>query len=58
MTGVGGVFQLPGTPVKLSETPRSIRKPPSGFGEHTDAVLMALGFGADTIARLCREQVI
>ncbi len=44
-----------GTPIKLSDTPASLRTPPPKFGEHTDAVLATLGFGTDEIARL-REQ--
>ncbi len=44
-----------GTPIKLSDTPASLRTPPPRFGEHTEAVLASLGFSADEIAQL-REQ--
>jgi crotonobetainyl-CoA:carnitine CoA-transferase CaiB-like acyl-CoA transferase len=45
-------------PVKLSETPATLRTPPAEFGEHTEEVLRALGFGAGEIARLRAERVI
>jgi len=41
-----------GTPIKLSETPASIRTPAPYFGQHTDEVLTALGLDATAIARL------
>src|SRR5207237_5548717 len=47
----------PAPPIKLSDTPASIRTAPPKFGEHTDAVLAGLGFDADAIARLRREGV-
>ena len=47
----GGTLML-GTPIKLSETPASLRTPPPRFGEHTDAVLRELGSRAST-SRAC-----
>src|SRR5213076_3239275 len=47
-----------GTPIKLSETPASLRTAPAKFGEHTDGVLASLGFGAEEIARLRRDRVV
>jgi crotonobetainyl-CoA:carnitine CoA-transferase CaiB-like acyl-CoA transferase len=41
-----------GPPIKLSETPASVRTPPAGLGAHTDEVLASIGFDAATIARL------
>ena len=54
----GEVPQL-GVPVKLSETPGSVRRPPPRLGEHTEAVLHNdLGLGADEIARLREARTI
>jgi formyl-CoA transferase len=41
-----------GPPIRLSETPASVRTAPAGVGEHTDAVLAALGLDAAAIAAL------
>jgi crotonobetainyl-CoA:carnitine CoA-transferase CaiB-like acyl-CoA transferase len=39
-----GEVRLPGFPVKLSETPATLRRHPPMLGEHTDEVLYELGF--------------
>lgn len=41
-----------GNPVKLSETPPSLRTPPPLFGQDTEAVLAEFGFDAAAIDRL------
>jgi crotonobetainyl-CoA:carnitine CoA-transferase CaiB-like acyl-CoA transferase len=56
-TAIGRTL-LPGTPIKFSDTPASVRTPPPGFGEHTDAVLAALGFNAAHIGTLRGEGVV
>ena len=54
-----GPLKALGVPVKLSETPGAVRTPPPTLGQHTDAVLRHdLGFSADAIAALRRQQVI
>jgi crotonobetainyl-CoA:carnitine CoA-transferase CaiB-like acyl-CoA transferase len=54
-----GPLKALGVPVKLSETPGAVRMPPPTLGQHTDAVLRHdLGFSADAIAALRRQQVI
>ncbi len=53
-----GASLMPGPPIKLSDTPASIRTPPARFGEHTEEVLGGLGFGTAEIARLRREGVV
>src|SRR5439155_16727079 len=47
-----GEALMPGFPVKLSDTPPSLRTPPAVFGEHTDEVLRELGFADARIAEL------
>jgi len=53
-----GRIRVNGVPVKLSETPGSVRTPPPVLGEHTEAVLRELGVGAGEVAALRDEGVI
>ena len=54
-----GPLKLVGVPVKLSDTPGTIRTPPPRLGQHTDAVLLRdLGFDADAVARLRANEVV
>jgi len=53
-----GRIRVNGVPVKLSDTPGSVRTPPPALGEHTEAVLRELGVGADEVAALRDEEVI
>jgi crotonobetainyl-CoA:carnitine CoA-transferase CaiB-like acyl-CoA transferase len=46
------------TPVDLSETPGQFRHRAPLLGEHTEAILGELGYGADEIRALREEQVI
>ncbi|MCH7786476.1 MAG: CoA transferase [Chloroflexi bacterium] len=41
-----------GIPVKLSETPGSIRRPAPTLGQHTDEVLAEFGYSSDEITKL------
>lgn len=51
-----GTLRLGGIPIKYSETPASIRRPPPLLGEHTDEILTdVLGRSPQQIAKL-REQ--
>ena len=48
-----GKLRVVGVPVRLSDTPGSIRTPSPALGEHTDAVLQdLLGLGTEQIAAL------
>src|SRR5436190_120409 len=47
-----------GNPIKLSDTPPTIRTPPPELGEHTDAVLAALGYSRADIAGLRARGVV
>ncbi|MGJ3237858.1 MAG: CaiB/BaiF CoA transferase family protein [Anaerolineae bacterium] len=55
----GDTLKLVASPLKLSQTPPTIRMPPPQLGEHTDAILQEqLGLSTDEIASLRRQQVI
>ncbi|MDQ3168883.1 MAG: CoA transferase [Acidobacteriota bacterium] len=51
-------LRLLGIPVKLSDTPGSVRTPPPMLGEHSASVLRELGFDDNEVARLRDEGVI
>jgi crotonobetainyl-CoA:carnitine CoA-transferase CaiB-like acyl-CoA transferase len=53
-----GCHELVGQAVELSRTPWSLRMPTPEKGEHTDAVLSALGYDASAIASLRARRVI
>jgi crotonobetainyl-CoA:carnitine CoA-transferase CaiB-like acyl-CoA transferase len=56
---VAGLIKVLGVPVKLSETPGSVRTPPPTLGQHTERILTAdLGMSTEEIARLKREGVV
>ena len=46
------------TPIELSETPGTYRRPAPLLGEHTDQILGTLGYTADEIAALRAEGVV
>lgn len=50
-----GPLRVTGVPVRLSETPGSVRRPPPGLGEHTAEVLTDLGFDEEFVARVVKE---
>ncbi|MGH7788877.1 MAG: CaiB/BaiF CoA transferase family protein [Candidatus Binatia bacterium] len=47
-----------GNPIRLSETPASIRTPPPLFGQHSADVLRGLGYDDDAIERLRADGVV
>lgn len=51
-------LKMPGFPVKLSETPASLKKYPPLLGEHTDEILSELEFSAEQIEELKSKRVI
>ena len=53
-----GPVRMTGFPVKLSATPAQLRRPAPQLGEHTDAVLGALGYSADRIATLRERGIV
>jgi crotonobetainyl-CoA:carnitine CoA-transferase CaiB-like acyl-CoA transferase len=56
--GLARPVPLSPTPVDLSDTPGQFRHRAPTLGEHTDAILGELGYGADEIRALREEQVI
>jgi crotonobetainyl-CoA:carnitine CoA-transferase CaiB-like acyl-CoA transferase len=55
---VYGPIKYFGFPVDLSETPMSIRKEAPKFGQHTEEVLLELGYNRDDIALLKDNNII
>jgi crotonobetainyl-CoA:carnitine CoA-transferase CaiB-like acyl-CoA transferase len=53
-----GTLKVLGVPIKLSDTPGSVRTAPPTLGQHTSAVLGELGLNETDIARLRGKQVI
>lgn len=47
-----------GVPIKLSETPGSLRTPPTEFGKDTRDVLLELGYSADEINTFIQMDVV
>jgi crotonobetainyl-CoA:carnitine CoA-transferase CaiB-like acyl-CoA transferase len=53
-----GPVQMLGFPMKLSETPCQVRRPAPGLGEHSDEVLVELGYAAEGRAVLRASGVV
>ena len=53
-----GTVRMLGFPMKLSETPCTVRLPAPELGEHTDRVLEGLGYTPDAIAVLRAAKVV
>src|SRR5439155_26709410 len=56
--GIAGTLPLAPTPIELSETPGTYRRPAPLVGEHTDAILRSLGYGETEIAALHEARMI
>ena len=53
-----GTIRNVGIPVKFSETPGSIRRPPPRFGEHTGEVLAEFGYTSSEIDALRSQGIV
>jgi formyl-CoA transferase/CoA:oxalate CoA-transferase len=53
-----GPVSVIGSPIKLSDTPASVRTAPPTLGQHADAILRELGYDAETIASLRERRVV
>jgi crotonobetainyl-CoA:carnitine CoA-transferase CaiB-like acyl-CoA transferase len=56
--GIAATVPLAPTPIDLSETPGTYRRPAPLLGEHTDEILGSLGYGPGEIAALRAEKVV
>jgi crotonobetainyl-CoA:carnitine CoA-transferase CaiB-like acyl-CoA transferase len=56
--GLQETVPLAPTPIELSETPGTYRRPAPLLGEHTDQILRSLGYNEAEIAALRREHVV
>jgi crotonobetainyl-CoA:carnitine CoA-transferase CaiB-like acyl-CoA transferase len=54
----GAMARTFGIPVKLAETPGSLRTPPAEFGEHTREVLRELGYSEAKIEELFATDIV
>ena len=56
---IAGAIRQLGVPLKLSDTPGSVRTPPPTLGQHTQEILSSdLGYDAAEIERLTGENVV
>ncbi len=53
-----GATRVIGAPIKLSDTPASLRAAPPVLGQHTDAVLAELGYSPAEVAALRNTRVV
>ena len=53
-----GEVQLPGFPVKFGDTPADTVKPGPELGQHTEEIMLELGYSWDDISRLRDQAVI
>jgi crotonobetainyl-CoA:carnitine CoA-transferase CaiB-like acyl-CoA transferase len=56
--GLAGTVPLAPTPIELSETPGTYRRPAPLLGEHTDEILASLGYSAGEIAGMRADKVV
>ena len=55
---VAGRSRVLGVPIKLGETPASVRRPAPTVGQHSTEILKTLGYSDEELARLRAEAVI
>lgn len=55
---IAGKIKVPGTPIKLSDTPASINSPAPVLGQHNEEILSALGYTTQQIEVFKTQSVI
>lgn len=56
---VAGTLKMPGVPIKLSDTPGSVRTPAPTLGQHSEELLKEfLGFDKEAVQKLTEEGVL
>ncbi len=53
-----GSIRVTGVPIRMRGTPGSVRLPPPLQGQHTEELLLELGFTAAEIAELRSERLV
>jgi len=53
-----GAYDVLGFPIKFTDEPCSVHRPPPDLGEHTDALLAELGYAGEAIERMRQARVI
>jgi formyl-CoA transferase len=53
-----GTLRVVGSPVRLTETPASVRMPAPELGQHTEELLLEVGYDWETIAKLRTDEII
>ena len=51
-------LKVPNSPLKLTETPPSVRRPPPLLGQHNEEILSELGYADESISKLRQKGVI
>ncbi len=55
---VAGLIKIPGSPIKMSETPTEVRSPAPVLGQHSEEILAGLGYTAQQIDAFRSQSVI